>query len=173
MDQFLGEIRLFAGNFEPKGWAFCNGQLLTVSRYTALFSLLGTQYGGDGKNNFALPNFQGRAPLHHGQGPGLSDYRVGEPAGTASVTLLTTQIPSHTHVPNSQSATNGVANPTGAVWTSSAGLSGQKVYGSTPDTPMSPMAIQPQGGTQPHNNRQPYLGLHFIIALEGIFPPRS
>lgn len=172
MDPFVGEIRLFAGNFAPQNWAFCNGQLLPISQNTALYSLLGTQYGGDGKVNFALPNLQGRVPLHHGQGPGLTNRSIGQEAGSAAVTLLESELPSHSHVPGSQSVTNGVTDPTGAVWTNSAGLSGQRIYGTAPDTPMSPTALQPSGGSFPHNNMQPYLGLNFIIALQGVYPPR-
>lgn len=171
MDPFVGEIRLFAGNFAPKGWALCNGQLLPISQNTALFSLLGVQYGGDGKTTFALPNMQGKAPVHRGQGNGLTDRTIGEIGGSANVTLLTTEIPAHTHVPNSQSS-QGVADPTNALWTNTAGLRGAAYYGTTADTSMSPAAIQPAGGSQPHNNMQPYLGVNYIIALQGVFPSR-
>jgi microcystin-dependent protein len=173
MDPFLGEIRIFAGNFAPRGWALCDGQLVPISQNTALFSILGVQYGGDGRTNFALPDFQGRAPVQQGQGPGLTVRNMGEPGGESYVVLKQSEIPPHSHVPNSQSVSNGVADPTNAVWTNSSGLSGQKVYGTTADSPMSPQAIQVTGGSQPHNNSQPYLGLTYIIALEGIFPPRN
>ncbi|KIL35592.1 hypothetical protein SD71_12640 [Cohnella kolymensis] len=172
MDPYLGEIRLFAGNFAPRGWALCNGQLMPISQNTALFSILGTQYGGNGTTNFALPDFRGRAPVHQGQGPGLTARTIGEMGGSSSVTLQATQIPSHTHVPNCQSA-QGIADPTGAIWTNSGGLRGLAVYGPTPEVGMSPTAVQAAGGSQPHNNMQPSLGLNYIIALEGVFPPRS
>lgn len=171
MDPFIGEIRLFAGNYAPYQWAFCNGQLLPITLYTALFSLLGTQYGGDGKTTFALPNMQGRAPVHQGQGNGLTNRVVGDSGGSSSVTLITPEIPAHTHVPNSQSS-QGVADPTNAIWTSTVGLRGPAYYGETPNTPMSPLAIQPSGGSHPHNNMQPYLGVSYIIALNGVFPQR-
>lgn len=172
MDPYLGEIRLFAGNFAPKGWALCNGQLMPITQNTALFSLLGTQYGGDGKTTFALPNFQGRAPVHRGQGPGLTDRRVGQSGGTPTVTLLTSEMPAHSHVPNASTApTQG--NPEGAVWSNTPGLRGTPIYAANADTYMSSMAIGVTGNSQPHNNMQPYLGLNFIIALQGVFPPRS
>lgn len=173
MDPFLGEIRLFAGNYAPDGWALCNGQIMGITQNTALFALLGTLYGGDGRTTFALPDFKGKAPVHFGQGPGLSNRNIGETDGAQSVTLLVSELPAHTHIPNSASVTNGVSDPTGAVWTNSSGLSGQRIYEAAPNTSMSPAAIQPAGGSAPHNNMQPYLGLNFIIALRGIFPPRS
>jgi microcystin-dependent protein len=166
MDPYLGEIRLFAGNFAPKDWALCNGQLLPIAQYTALFSLLGTNYGGNGTTNFALPDLQGRAPMHQ-----VTPSAVGVTGGSPTVTLLLNEIPAHTHAPNSQSS-QGVADPTNAIWTNTVGLRGPQFYGSTPDTSMNPQAIQASGGGQSHNNMQPYLGLNYIIALSGIFPSR-
>jgi microcystin-dependent protein len=173
-DQFVAEIRIFPFNFAPKGWAFCNGQLLPISQNTALFSLLGTTYGGDGKSTFALPNLQGSTPLQQGQGPGLSLRDLGEIGGEQNVTLLTTELPVHTH--NAIAGTGGtpVASPTNNVWTS--GLkSGPSVYSpsSANDTAMSPLALSITGGSLPHNNMMPYLTLNFCIALQGIFPPRT
>ena len=172
-DQYLGEIRLFAGNFPPKDWAFCNGQLLPISLNTALFSILGTTYGGDGKSTFALPNLQARAPLGAGQGPGLSQYGLGEMGGEAAVTLLATEMPAHTH-PAQAFAGPGGATPAGSLWAEATDR-GIALY--APDIPgedaaMSPTALAPSGGSLPHNNLPPYLGLNFIIALIGIYPPR-
>jgi len=173
-NQFVAEIRIFAGNFPPKGWAFCDGQLLPISQNTALFSLLGTTYGGDGKSNFALPNLQGTAPMQQGQGPGLSLRDLGELGGEQNVTLLTTEMPSHSHNASAGS-TSDQATPSGNAWGS-----GQKGFGNVyvapnpqKNTNMGPVAISVSGGNLPHNNMMPYLCLTFIIALQGIFPPRS
>jgi microcystin-dependent protein len=173
-DQFVAEIRIFPFNFAPKGWAFCNGQLLPISQNTALFSLLGTTYGGDGKSTFALPDLQGSTPMQQGQGSGLSQRFLGEIGGEQSVTLLVSEIPSHAH--NAIAGTGGTASPTpvGNVWAS--GLkSGPSVYSPSGanDTPMSPVATSISGGSLPHNNMMPYLTLNFCIALQGIFPPRT
>ncbi len=156
-DPFVAEIRMFAGNFAPRGWALCNGQLLQISQNTALFSLLGTTYGGDGKSTFALPNLQGRAPMHAGSGPGLSPHFLGEEAGVNSVTLLTSEMPSHSHLLLGTNARAGVGSPDGNVL----------------NRGMDPNMVGPSGGSQPHNNMQPYLALTFIIALQGVYPPRS
>lgn len=172
MDPFLGEIRLFAGNFAPRGWALCNGQLMPITQNTALFSLLGVNYGGDGRTTFALPNFQGSAPVHQGQGPGLTGRVVGEIGGVPHVTLLSSEMPSHNHLPSTQTSATQ-SNPEGAVWANTPGRNGIPIYAATADTNMNPMAIGVSGNSQPHNNMQPYLGLNFIIALEGVFPPRS
>ena len=174
MDPFIGEIRLFAGNFAPKGWAFCDGSLLPIQQNTALYSLLGITYGGDGKTTFALPDLRGKAPIHRGAGPGLSNYQLGQSGGSSTVTLTQAQIPSHTHQPKANSSVNAT-NPEGGLWGSTQRvLGGITAYGpSTGLAPMNAAAIIPAGGSQPHNNMQPYLGLNFIIALEGIFPPRS
>ena len=169
---FLAEIRIFTGNFAPKGWALCNGQLLPISQNTALFSLLGTTYGGDGKSNFALPNMQGNAPMQPGQGPGLSLHDLGETAGEQAVTLLQTEMPSHPHT--AQAAASGnLADPGNNAW--STGAKGHPGFYAAvgSNTPMSATALSIAGGNQPHNNMIPFLGLTFIIALQGVFPPRS
>ncbi len=175
-DPFIGEIRVFGGNFAPKGWALCNGQLMAIVQNTALFSILGTRYGGDGRTTFGLPNLQGSAPMHQGAGPGLTPRSLGEKGGSPYVTLLTSEMPAHTHTPMGDgaagSATASVA--TNNVWGSASNRSGSSIYTNDPSrVQMSPMALGVSGGSQPHNNMQPYLGLNFIIALEGIFPPRS
>lgn len=171
MDQFIGEIRVFAGNFEPRGWAFCNGQLLPIAQNTALFSILGTLYGGDGKTTFALPDLQGRVPLGQGSGPGLTPRSVGGRAGETSVTLVPSQMPQHTHDAQCGDTSNqGAAS--GNVW-SNAGRGVPAAYAAGPDASMPPDTVQLAGGSQPHNNQQPYLGLSFIIALQGEYPQRS
>jgi microcystin-dependent protein len=171
-DPFVAEIRIFPFNFAPRGWAFCDGQLLPISQNTALFSLLGTTYGGDGKSNFALPNMQGNAPMHPGQGPGLSLHDLGETGGSETVSLLESEIPSHSHTLRADILDIADTN----VVSSNASLalsSGGTLYQSTPNGNMSDNAITPAGGDQPHNNLQPYLTLSFCIALQGIFPPRT
>jgi microcystin-dependent protein len=170
---FVAEIKLFSGNFAPTGWAFCNGQLLPISQNTALFSILGTSFGGDGKSTFALPNLNGRAPIGAGQGPGLSDRAVGETGGQSEVTLTRSEIPAHTHVPQCNSTAGGQGGPGGNVWGKIPGKTAPQVYSANaPDTALAAAAVGNTGGDQPHNNMQPYLGLTFIIALQGIFPPR-
>jgi microcystin-dependent protein len=173
-DPWLGEIALVAFNFAPVGWAMCNGQLLSIAQNTALFSLLGTTYGGDGVNNFALPNLQSRVPLHFGQGAGLSPYVLGQTVGVESVSLQTTQMPAHTHsyTPQASSSGGSVGSPAGALWASSA--TGDTIYlkGSS-NTTMAAQTIGQTGGGQPHENRQPLLALNYIIALVGIFPSRN
>ncbi len=173
-EPFVAEIRIFGFNFAPRGWAFCNGQLLPISQNTALFSLLGTTYGGDGKTTFALPNLQGSAPLQQGQGQGLSQYFLGEIGGESSVTLLESEIPAHSHAVNASSASGTSNDPTGNVWAApTVARQGIDVYGSTNGAAMSPQALSPSGGSQPHNNMMPYLTLNFCIALQGIYPARS
>jgi microcystin-dependent protein len=170
---FVAEIRIFAGNFAPTGWALCNGQLIPISQNTALFSLLGTTYGGDGKSNFALPNMQGSAPMQAGQGPGLSLRDLGEAGGEQTVTLLQTEMPAHTHGVQA-STTGGLPSPTNNAWAS--GLKGHPGSYAAPgsgNVQMSPSGTSISGGNLPHNNMQPYLALTFIIALQGVFPPRS
>jgi microcystin-dependent protein len=174
-DPFVAEIRIFPFNFAPKGWAFCNGQLLPLSQNTALFSLLGTTYGGDGKSNFALPNLQGRAPMHPGQGPGLSLHDLGEMGGEETETLLQSEMPAHSHGVVAAPNPALVATPSPAV-----GLARSKVVNaylppanSLGLVPMSPSTIGLTGGNLPHNNMMPYLTLNFCIALQGVFPPRS
>ena len=179
---FVAEIRLFACNFAPKGWALCAGQLMAISQNTALFSLLGTTYGGNGTSNFALPNLQGMVPIQQGQGAGLSDRVLGESAGEPVVTLLVNEIPSHSHTMNA-TATPGTATASngGQLAFASAGASKTSAgtvanfYSSNPNkatTTLSPLAIGVRGQGLPHNNMMPYLGLNYCIALQGIFPAR-
>jgi len=172
MDPFVGEIRIFAGNFAPMGWAQCNGQLLPISQNTALFSLLGTTYGGNGTSTFALPNLQGSFPLNWGQGPGLSLYDLGEIGGTANVTLLLSEIAAHSHsLQAAAAATTDTAGPTVSLAPVESGAS---IYNApTHPVAMAPSSIGATGGNSPHNNLQPYLVLNFIIALQGVFPQRS
>ena len=172
---FVAEIRIFTGNFAPKGWATCDGQLLPISQNTALFSLLGTTYGGDGKSNFALPNLQGSAPLQAGQGPGLSLRDLGEIGGEQAVTLLQTEMPAHSHTAQGSTGSTQIT-PVNNAWASGAKLGGGNLY--FPSTPASNVQMNPfgtsiAGGNLPHNNMMPYLGLTFIIALQGVFPARS
>ncbi len=173
-EPFVAEIRIFPFNFAPKGWAFCDGQLLPISQNTALFSLLGTTYGGDGKSNFALPNLQGNVPIHPEQGPGLEDYFLGEQSGVDSVTLLQSQMPLHSHALRDTTAT-AEQNAPGAnsVLAQSTGGSAYQSNTSSSLVPMSPSAVAPNGSGFPHNNLQPYLTLNFCIALQGVFPARS
>ena len=173
MDPFVAEIRIFPFNFAPKGWAFCDGQILPLSQNTALFSLLGTTYGGDGKSNFALPNMQGNTPMHPGQGPGLSLHDLGETGGSETVSLLESEMPSHSHSLQAVGGFSGTNNdPTNEVLAK--GDAGLLPYAPS-GTPvaMADQAIAPAGGDQPHNNMQPYLTLNFCIALQGVYPPRS
>jgi microcystin-dependent protein len=172
-DQFVAEIRIFPFNFPPTGWAFCDGQLMPISQNTALFSLLGTFYGGDGKSTFALPDLQGRAPMQTGQGKGLSQRFLGEESGVETITLLVSEIPLHTHTMNCSidDADLRIPSPTRSLAKSSGG----NIYSSatTPQVTMAFQGLPPAGGGLPHNNMQPYLTLNFCIALQGIFPPRS
>ncbi len=168
-DPFVAEIRLFPFNFAPKGWAFCNGQLLPISQNVALFSILGTTYGGDGRSNFALPNLQGSVALHQGQGPGLSQYDLGQMGGTETVTLLTSEMPSHLHQAKCSSTQGNDYGPTGDFW--SPDVTGNPQYGATANLTMA--GLGESGGSQPHNNLQPYLVLNYCIAMQGVFPPRS
>jgi len=171
-DQFVAEIRIFPFNFPPTGWAFCDGQLMPISQNTALFSLLGTVYGGDGKSTFALPDLQGSAPMQPGQGQGLSLRDLGEMSGVESITLLVSEIPVHTHTMMAaiDPGDNTVPGPTLSLGQST----GAFIYlnNQAPDGQMAFQALPPAGGGLPHNNMQPYLTLSFCIALQGIFPPR-
>src|SRR4051794_23939176 len=171
-DPFVAEIRIFPFDFAPKGWAWCDGQLMPVSQNTALFSLLGTTYGGDGKSNFALPDLQGRSPMHPGQGPGLSLHDLGETGGAETVTLLESELPAHTHAARGDAIDVADTNvPSGsASWAQS---SGGTLYQASANTQLAPEALSPIGGDQPHNNLQPYLTFYFNIALQGVYPPRT
>ena len=173
-DPFVAEIRIFGFTFAPKGWAFCNGQLLPLSQNTALFSLLGTTYGGDGKSNFALPNLQGSAAMFWGQGPGLSEHFEGEAAGEPNVSLLDTEMPSHQHALMANSAPGDLPTPGPTI---SLARSSPFIYktpaGAAAPQPLSPSAVGISGGGLPHNNMMPYLTLNFCIALQGVYPPRS
>lgn len=170
-DPFVAEIRIFPFTFAPKGWAFCDGQLLPISQNTALFSLLGTTYGGDGKSNFALPDLQGSAPMHPGQGPGLSLHDLGETGGSETVTLLVSEIPSHNHGYRVSTQLGLENTPTGQELAQGDGVNLYAAPNSL--VQMSASALTPVGGSQPHNNMMPYLTLHFCIAMQGVFPPRS
>jgi microcystin-dependent protein len=170
-EPFIAEIRIFAGNFAPRSWAFCDGQLLPVSQNTALFSLIGTTYGGDGRSTMALPNLMGRAPMHPGRGPGLTERRLGERGGVETVTVTEAQMPNHNHnwraaedPADLQAPASNRAMTRSSVnaWTASASL-----------VPLAEQALQNSGGSQPHNNMQPYLVMNFIIALQGLYPSRS
>ena len=168
-DQYIGEIRCFGFNFAPQGWATCDGSLVAIAQNTALFSLLGTMYGGNGQTNFALPDLRGRTSVGSGQGPGLSPYDQGQLGGQEQVTLTTQQLAAHNHpVAGSSSATS--KNPTGAV---PALTEGGSSYGTTQDLAMSGTMTGLTGNSQPHENRQPYLALNWCIAVEGIFPSRQ
>lgn len=174
-DPFVAEIRIFPFNFAPRGWAFCDGQLLPISQNTALFSLLGTTYGGNGTSNFALPNLQGMAPMHPGQGPNLSLHDLGETGGSDTVTLIASELPAHSHQVRGNAGIGSKESPVDALWAYPRGRRTGDVY--TDDTTtnlksMSNQAIAPSGGSQPHNNLQPYLTFYFCIALQGVYPPR-
>ena len=174
MDPFVAEIRVVGFNFAPKGWAQCNGQLLPISQNTALFSLVGTFYGGDGKSTFALPNLQGSAALHQGQGQGLSERFLGEQGGSEFVTLIESEMPVHNHNLNANALAGSasLAAPTQAPARSAGGLAyKQPPFGTTNN--LAFQAIAPTGGSLPHNNMMPYLTLNFVIALQGVFPPRG
>lgn len=173
-DPFVAEIRIFPFNFAPTGWAFCNGQLLPISQNTALFSLVGTFYGGDGKSTFALPNLQGNAPMHQGDGPGLSSRSLGETGGSPSVTLIESELPAHNHALKAtvEDGTQGSLTANITVATSVGG----KLYQSNTSSSLGSMNLQQlqvSGGSLPHNNLMPYLTLNFCIALQGVFPPRG
>lgn len=186
VDPYIGDVSIFAGNFAPRGWAFCDGQLLAISSNSALFSLLGTTYGGDGRTTFALPDLRGRAPIHAGHGPGLSDYRIGEKAGQERHTLSSLEMPSHNHVATAASKLFGQNNPgdddsLGAgVSIASGSSSGSEIFSSeAPNTEMNTNSVQTtttilnQGGSLPHNNMQPFIVINYVIALVGVYPSRS
>jgi microcystin-dependent protein len=170
-DPFVAEIRIFPFNFAPKGWAFCDGQLMPLSQNTALFSLLGTTYGGNGKSNFALPDIQGNAVMHPGQGPGLSLHDLGETGGSETVSLIESEIPGHSHAMTASQGDGNERGPAGQLLATGIGISQYQAPQS--QTALAPTAVAPAGGDQPHNNMQPYLTLNFCIALQGVFPPRG
>jgi len=168
---YIGEIRMFGGNFAPRSWALCQGQVLSISQNTALYSLIGTTYGGDGVNTFALPDLRGRVSVHQGQLSGGSNYVLGQPIGVESVTLIGNQIPQHTHTPPAcSSATGGSDNPAGNYW---AGSNTALYSLAASDSTMNAGAIGFTGGNQPHDNMLPFQVVNFIIALEGIYPSRN
>ena len=171
-EPFIAEIRIFAGNFAPRSWAFCNGQLLPISQNTALFSLIGTTYGGDGRTTTALPNLEGRTPMHPGRGPGLTSRRLGQRGGVETVTLTEAQMPNHTHtmgaapVPGNQDDAGGSVILSRTVGANDFAASGNLVA-------MANETLPPGGGSQAHNNLQPFIAMNFIIALQGLYPSRS
>jgi microcystin-dependent protein len=170
-DPFVAEIRIFPFNFAPRGWAWCDGQLMPLSQNTALFSLLGTTYGGNGKSNFALPDLQGSAPMHPGQGPGLSLHDLGEIGGSDTVTLIQSEIPAHSHGFSASQGDGTERSPAGQQLATGISISQYQAPGQV--TNLSPTTIAPAGVDQPHNNLQPYLTFYFNIALQGVFPPRG
>jgi microcystin-dependent protein len=173
-DPFVAEIRMFAGNFAPTGWALCDGQLLPISQNTALFSLLGTFYGGDGKSTFALPNLQASTPLGQGQGAGLSDYFLGQQGGSEFVTLITSEMPVHNHALRGDNIDTGdTRTPSPAVTMAMTSPGSGYQDGTSPLVLMNPQALSIAGGSLPHNNMMPYLTVTFIIAMQGVFPPRG
>jgi len=167
---FIGEIRMFGGNFAPAGWAFCNGQLMAISENDALFTLIGTTYGGDGQSTFGLPDLQGRLPMHMGTGPGLTTRTIGEMGGVESVTLTTNQIPVHTHVPLAVSTNGNQSTPQNGVW---AGAPDSRYSSGAPNLAMNPSLVGAAGGSQPHDNLMPFLAISFIISLFGVFPTQN
>jgi len=177
-EPFIGEILMFAGNFAPSGWFQCNGQLVPIASYQALFAILGTNFGGNGTNNFALPDFRGRVPVNWGQGPGLSNYVLGEQTGTENVTLLSTQMPQHNHLVNcnSAAAARGGTNPSNN-YPAGVGVNPTTttvdIYSGSAGATMNQQMIRPAGGSQPHDNLQPLLAVTFIIAFNGVFPVRN
>jgi len=177
MDPYVGEVRIFTGNYPPRGWADCNGQIMPVQQNPVLFSVIGAIYGGDGRTTFALPNLNGRVPMHQGTGPGLTPRQVGQQGGEAAVTLLESQMPNHSHTPQALDNQGKLSDPAGAVWTktpkNTRPVSDSNGFAATPDVTMSPLALGLAGASQPHNNMQPYLPLRFIIALEGVYPPKQ
>lgn len=169
---YVGEIRIFAGNFAPVGWAFCSGQIVPITQNTTLFNLIGTTYGGDGQTTFALPDLRGRRPVHQGQGAGLSPYVLGQAGGTETVTLTASQIASHAHSAEAVKEGGTLTSPAGNVWAQWSDDPYTPVGGATP-VAMSPAAIGANGGGQPHDNRSSYLVVNYIISLFGVYPSQS
>lgn len=172
MNPYIGEIRMFGGNFAPVGWAFCNGQLLSIAENDALFNLIGTTYGGDGQTTFALPDLRGRIPLHMGTGAGLTNRILGEMAGTETVTLTPNQLPVHAHPFIGTSASASATSPANGLVASPSDIDLYRP-GSTPSAALAPNAVSPAGGSQPHDNTQPFLCVSFIISLYGIYPSQN
>jgi microcystin-dependent protein len=171
-EPYVGEIRMFGGNFAPVGWAFCDGSTLAISEFDTLFNLIGTTYGGDGVNTFNLPDLRGRMPIHQGQGIGLSNRIIGASGGSEAVTLLSSQLPSHNHTPLANSGAGNADTPAGNYWSGSA-TTPQYVPGDQANTNMNTAAIGASGQSQPHDNMQPFLATSFIISLYGIYPPQN
>jgi microcystin-dependent protein len=173
-DTYIGEIRMFAGNFAPAGWAFCDGQLLSINENTALFSLIGTTYGGDGQSTFAVPDLRGRAPVHIGQGSDTRNIQLGEMGGAETVTLTAAQLPAHSHqvevVTGKANASTGSSGSYIAVGEQSGAAVKMYKKGTTADVPLAPSSVGATGGSQPHNNMMPYQCIHYIISLSGIYP---
>lgn len=172
-EPLLGEIRMFGGNFAPRGWAMCDGQILPISQNSALFSLLGTMYGGDGRTTFALPDLRGRAPIHHGTGPGLSEKRIGQKSGTETNTLSVQNLPSHSHTINAVLEDGNQSSPTGNLPAGTKLLDQEYSDATAANTTMNATMVNSTGNNQEVNNMQPYLTVTYIIALQGIFPSRN
>ena len=172
-EPFTAEIRIFAGNFAPRGWAFCNGQLLPIAQNTALFSLIGTTYGGDGRTTTALPNLKGRVPMHPGRGPGLTSRRLGQRGGSETISLTEAQMPNHNHTLRGSSDTPDSRQPGNSLGATAAGRGGTVLYGNTNPVDMASNVVANTGGSQAHNNLQPFLAMNFIIALVGLYPSRG
>ncbi len=170
-DPYVGEIRIFSGNFAPQGWAFCDGSLLAIADNDVLFTLIGTTYGGDGQNTFALPDLRGRIPVHMGTGPGLSNYTIGQSAGTEAVTLLTSQLPTHNHTLTGSSANAVTTDPTNNFLAAQPGL--LEYSSDPPGGTLKASSVSNSGGSQPHENRMPILAVNYIISLFGIFPSQN
>jgi microcystin-dependent protein len=176
MDPFVAEIRIFPFNFAPRGWAFCNGQLVPIAQNTALFSLLGTTYGGNGQTTFGLPNLQGSAPMHPGQGPGLTQHNLGEMGGTETVTLLETEMPVHSHSMKAYNSNGTLASPANNVSSGPSPVTDKDLFSyknGPPNVTMKADTLGTIGGGLPHNNLMPYLTMNFCIALQGVYPPRN
>jgi microcystin-dependent protein len=167
---FVAEIRMFAGSFAPTGWAFCDGQLLPISQNTALFSLIGTTYGGNGVSTFGLPDLRGRTPIHPGQGPGLGLYGLGDQGGVETATISPSEMPAHSHTLQASPMNGSADDPAGRLPARTPAAI--PAYGGNPNVDLAANAVQNSGGNQPHNNMQPYLAVTYIIALQGIFPQR-
>lgn len=172
-EPFIAEIRIFAGNFAPRGWAFCDGQLLPISQNTALFSLIGTTYGGDGRSTTALPDLQGRVPMHPGRGPGLTSRRLGQRGGVETVSLTEAQMPNHTHTMTGETETGESLSPNNNSLARSGGAFSYQQNTTSNLVSLDSRALPNSGGSQPHNNLQPFIAMNFIIALLGLYPSRG